>query len=162
MPKVLTISFPIHDWLLELQQWYASDADAKALLAKLSVQTDPVSPFSLRNGLVMFKQRIWLGSNKALQNRVLAALHNSPVGGHSGAPVTYQKIRQLFYWPAMRKDILRFVQACTVCAQAKPDRIATRAASTATSTKGLLGDHLNGLCGGPPNFWFGQCYPGRC
>jgi len=85
---VLAISSPVHDWLLELQQWYASDADAKALLAKLSVQTDPVSPFSLRNGLVMFKQRIWLGSNKALQNRVLAALHNSPVGGHSEAPVT--------------------------------------------------------------------------
>lgn len=31
-------------------------------------------------------------------------------------------ICQLFYWLAMRKDILSFVQSCSVCAQAKPDR----------------------------------------
>lgn len=51
----------------------------------------------------------------------MSALYSSPVGGHSGAPVTLQKIKQLFHWPAMRRDILQFIQSCTVCAQAKPD-----------------------------------------
>jgi hypothetical protein len=44
------------------------------------------------------------------------------VGGHSGAPATLQKVRNLFYWPGMKLAILQFVQSCAVCLQAKPDR----------------------------------------
>lgn len=112
----------MHDWLLELQQWYSTDEEGKSLLAKLALQSEASSPFSLCNGVIQFKNRIWLGSNKVLQSRVLVALHNSPVGGHFGAPVTLQKIKQLFYWPSMRTDVLQFVQACVTCAQAKTDR----------------------------------------
>jgi transposase InsO family protein len=52
----------------------------------------------------------------------MSALHDSPVGGHSGVPVTFQKIFKLFYWPAMCTAIREYVQSCTVCNQAKPDR----------------------------------------
>jgi hypothetical protein len=38
---------------------------------------------------------IWIGDNLALQNQLLEALHCSTVG-HSGIPVTYHKIKQLF------------------------------------------------------------------
>jgi hypothetical protein len=44
------------------------------------------------------------------------------VGGHSRVPVTFQKIHKLFYWPKMRVDIRAYVQSCSVCAQAKPNR----------------------------------------
>lgn len=44
------------------------------------------------------------------------------VGGHSGAPATIQKVRNLFFWPGMRASILQYVQQCVVCLQAKPDR----------------------------------------
>jgi len=63
-----------------------------------------------------------LGSNTALQNKVISALHDSVVGGHSGFPVTFAKVRQLFYWHGMRAAIRQYVQSCAVCAQAKPDR----------------------------------------
>jgi hypothetical protein len=52
----------------------------------------------------------------------MSTLHNSPVGCHSGAPVTLNKVRSLFFSPGMRKDILQIVQSCYVCLQAKPDR----------------------------------------
>lgn len=52
---------------------------------------------------------------------MLEALHSSPVGGHSGTPATIHKIRSLFFWPGLRDTVLKYVQACTVCAQAKPD-----------------------------------------
>lgn len=82
------MSSPVHDWLLQLQQWYDSDDEAQSILSKLALRPESESPFARRNGVIMCKQRIWLGSNTALHNRVLSALHNSPVGGHSGAPVT--------------------------------------------------------------------------
>jgi len=44
------------------------------------------------------------------------------VGGHSGFPVTYTRIKQLFYWAGMKSAIHSFVQSCVVCLQAKPDR----------------------------------------
>jgi hypothetical protein len=56
-----------------------------------------------------------------MHNKVLVALHNSPLGGHSGFPVTYQKVKQLFVWPGLKKYVQQFVQTCSVCQQAKPD-----------------------------------------
>jgi hypothetical protein len=64
-----------------------------------------------------------LGSSTAIQQQVLQAFHASPVGGHSGFPVTYSRIKQLlyFFWPGMKSAIHSFVQSCSVCLQAKPD-----------------------------------------
>lgn len=53
---------------------------------------------------------------------MLAALHDSAIGGHSGVPMTYQRLKQLFYWPSMKKMVHQYVVACPTCQQAKPDR----------------------------------------
>lgn len=52
----------------------------------------------------------------------MAALHESAIGGHSGFPVTYRRIKQYFEWPATKTAILQFVKTCLVCQQAKLDR----------------------------------------
>lgn len=123
-PKsLLVVSAPVHSWLDQLKQWYSSDSEAKSLLAQLLVDGSARPPYQLRNGIIFYKDRIWLGPNRALQQQLLEALHNSPVGGHSGAPATFQKLRPLFFWPGMRADILQHVQSCATCAQAKPDRV---------------------------------------
>ena len=36
--------------------------------------------------------------------------------------VTYARVKQLFFWPKMKYDVWAFVQSCTTCLQAKPDR----------------------------------------
>lgn len=69
-------------------QGYDQDPDAKDLLAKLTVNPDAVNNFSLRDGLLRYKNRIWLGTNTVLQNKVIQALHSSPLGGHSGLSLT--------------------------------------------------------------------------
>jgi hypothetical protein len=72
--------------------------------------------------VIRYKHHIWLGSNVALQQQVISALHDSPVGGHSGANVTFQKVSKLFYWSGMRTTILDYVRQCSTCSQAKADR----------------------------------------
>jgi hypothetical protein len=57
-----------------------------------------------------------------MQHTVLQAMHSSPVGGHSCFPVTYHRVKQLFAWPGMKKNIQYFVALCEVCQQAKADR----------------------------------------
>jgi hypothetical protein len=118
----LAISTISPDWLSVLHDWYSSDPEASALLSQLSLDAASRPPFSLRQGIIRYKDRIWLGSNVALQQQVISALHASPLRGHSGAPATLQKIHSLFFWPGMRSAILQFVKSCSVCLQAKPDR----------------------------------------
>lgn len=40
-----------------------------------------------------------------------------------GVPATYSRVKQLFYWPSMKSDIRSYVQSCSICQQAKPERV---------------------------------------
>lgn len=77
----------------------------------------------MRDGLLYFRDRIWLGGSPSLQQRMLRAFHDSTMGGHSGVPVTYRRLRHLFAWPKMKEHIKQYVQSCSVCQQAKPERV---------------------------------------
>jgi hypothetical protein len=81
-----------------------------------------VPKFSLHEGLLKYDNHIWVGNNKPVQQSILEAIHSSTVGGHSGFPVTYHKLKQLFAWPGMRKCAKNFVASCTVCQQSKTER----------------------------------------
>jgi hypothetical protein len=52
----------------------------------------------------------------------MQALHSSPLGGHSGFPVTYSRVRKLFAWRGLKSSVKAFVSSCMVCLQAKPER----------------------------------------
>lgn len=82
-----------------------------------------MSDYSLQGGVIHFKGKIWLTGNTTVQRKVMAALRNSASGGHSGFPVTFQRIQQLFFWRSMKQDIKHFVQECATCQQAKPERV---------------------------------------
>jgi hypothetical protein len=60
------------------------------------------APYTLSQGIICYKGRVWLGSSPDIQRQIISALHDSPIGGHSGFPVTYSKIKQLFYWKGMK------------------------------------------------------------
>lgn len=64
-----------------------------------------------------------MGNNLTMQQKIIQALHSSPMGGHSGFPVTYKRIKHLFAWPGLKSMIQEFVSHCTICQQAKPERV---------------------------------------
>jgi hypothetical protein len=51
--------------------------------------------------------------------KLIAAFHDSAVGGHSGSQVTYHKLKPLFVWRGMKVDVDNFVKQCVVCQKAK-------------------------------------------
>lgn len=111
-----------HQWLKEVVASYQPDPVAVDLLTRLVVTPDSLHPFSLSQGIIRHKNMLWLGSSKELQQRILTSFHSSPVGGHSGAPATYQHTKRLFYWLGMKIDVWSFVQSCSTCLQAKLER----------------------------------------
>ena len=110
-------------WLDTVVEGYQNDDKAKTLLSELSLQGFNNQGYSLHSGVIRHKGRVWLGNNKEAHQAILLALHSSAVGGHSGVSATYTRIKQLFAWPGMKGDVNKFVQACTVCQQAKNEHV---------------------------------------
>ena len=52
---------------------------------------------------------------KTLKSLVLEKLHSDTTAGHLAFMRTYNKIRQHYYWPNMRKEIEAFCKTCHVC-----------------------------------------------
>lgn len=113
------ISVVSPQWCSDVAMGYLSDPHTSSLLAKLA---DPqaVPSFSLSDGLLKYKNRIWVGNNPSLQQQLIQALHSSPLGGHSGIPATVKQIQALFAWPGLKKQVEHFVKSCPTCQQAKP------------------------------------------
>lgn len=112
-------------WLEDIIASYNNNPQAQRLLERLTIRDDPKGRFQLQNGLLRFRGRIWRGGSTSMQQHIISAFHNSPMGGHSGFPVTYHCVRRLFAWPKMKAHIQQYVRCCQVCQQAKPDRAAS-------------------------------------
>lgn len=119
--QVFAISSSTPRWLEIIIEGYQQDDESKKLLAELAISGSNDKGFALVDGIIKYKDRIWLGHHKEAQQAVLLALHSSGLGGHSGMTATYQKVKALFAWPLMRKDIQDYVAKCEVCAQAKSE-----------------------------------------
>nr|AQA29564.1 integrase core domain protein [Zea mays] len=122
-PSASSFNSPVLLWTRLVMDGYLLDPSAKTLLSKLVVDQDVVPHFTLQEGLLKFKGRIWVGNNHTLQQSILSALHSSAVGGHSGIAVAYHRLKQLFAWPNMKKSVIQFIAACATCQQAKPERV---------------------------------------
>ena len=76
-------------WMSHLQEGYADDPEAQQLLVELSISPTNDKGFSLYNGIIKYKGRVWVGHNSLAQSHILHALHASGIGGHSGIQATY-------------------------------------------------------------------------
>ena len=121
-PTQLTaISTSTPKWLETIIEGYTKDDATKQLLTELSITGSNDKGFPLTDGLIKYKNRIWLGNHTEAHHAVLLALHSSGLGGHSGITATYNKVKAIFAWPHMKKSVQEYIAACEVCAQAKPE-----------------------------------------
>ncbi|WVZ78969.1 hypothetical protein U9M48_026604 [Paspalum notatum var. saurae] len=106
-------------WLQEVLNSYTTDSRAQQLLAQLAVHSPSEEGYSIDNGLIKYKDKVWLGNNSAIQTKIIAALHSTPIGGHSGINTTYYRVKKLFAWKGLKSHVESFVKQCSVCQQAK-------------------------------------------
>jgi hypothetical protein len=113
--SLLAISSATPAWLDNLQNGYKDDPHCQQLLTELSINPQNDKGYTLTNGILHYRGRIWVGVNPTAQSHILQALHSSGVGGHSGQLATYKRIKQLFAWPNLKRDVSLFVQSCEIC-----------------------------------------------
>ena len=84
-------------WVQEVINSYATDPKAQDMLTKLALHSPDDNCFMLHQNIIRHQGKVWIGDNSALQTRLIAALHSSPIGGHSGINATYHRLKNLFF-----------------------------------------------------------------
>lgn len=69
-------------WIQELLNTYATDSFAQKLLTQLAMQGSDDQGYTLEEGVIRYKGKLWVAENSALQTKIIAAFHSSPIGGH--------------------------------------------------------------------------------
>jgi hypothetical protein len=111
----------IPDWLDEIRVEYAKDPESNSIINNL----DQNPKFEWKNGILWYKNRIYLIPSSKFNMKVLRESHNSPTSGHVGFFKTYYNARQSFYWKGMNKEIQIFVAECEICQRNKNENVMT-------------------------------------
>jgi transposase InsO family protein/ribosomal protein L21E len=107
-------------WIRDITASYLQDPQVKSVLEQcLVTPTTPPPHYSVKAGVLRYKGRIVVGNNTPLRNQLMQALHSSAVGGHSGMRASYHRIKKLFYWPGLKRDVEQWVAQCVVCQRSK-------------------------------------------
>lgn len=87
----------IPSWMQHLENSYKGDTKATDLRQQLSIAYAATTNYQLKNGVLFYKTRMYVGDNKTLRQQLLESYHNSIVGGRSGVHLTYLKFKKYFY-----------------------------------------------------------------
>jgi hypothetical protein len=68
-------------WVEPVIEGYQKNDKARKLLTELGIQGFHDQGYSLQDGIIQLKGRVWLGGNQEAHQAVLLALHNSGLGG---------------------------------------------------------------------------------
>jgi hypothetical protein len=120
---VSLISFPTPDWITELKSSYQSDQKTLDILVDLQMGTTTSCGFSLQQGLLLYKGRLWIVKGSPFQHQILEFIHSNPGIGHSGDHKTLHRAKANFLWKGMKTDIKTFVRECQVCQENKHETV---------------------------------------
>lgn len=75
--------------------------------------------FSLKQGMLMYKDRMVILKNSKLIPTILHTYHDSVFGGPSGFLRTYKRLTRELYWEEMKQDVKKYCAECIICQRNK-------------------------------------------
>ncbi|GJV75460.1 reverse transcriptase domain-containing protein [Tanacetum coccineum] len=73
------------------------------------------------NGRIYFFDRIWIPSVGGVRKLIMDEAHTSRYSIHPGADKMYHDLRDLYWWPGMKRDIAEYVSKCLTCSKIKAE-----------------------------------------
>ena len=67
------------------------------------------------DGVLGFNGRLCVPANEELKQQILHEAHNTPYSVHPGTTKMYQDLKRLFWWPGMKRDVVKYVEKCLTC-----------------------------------------------
>jgi len=72
-----------------------------------------------KDGLLYYKNRLYIAENEALQTEIAQGCHDSVVAGHFGQEKTIAIVTRNFYWKGLAECIRDYVRSCDECQHGK-------------------------------------------
>lgn len=116
--RLITAAQPIPQLIDLLRSETASSPEMREITKEIK-EGRASAHLAWANGLVYYKRRIFVGSRSSTRKPLLSEYHSSPSAGHPGFERTLRWISTEFYWPNLKKDVKKFVEACVVCQTTK-------------------------------------------
>ncbi|GJR40083.1 putative reverse transcriptase domain-containing protein [Tanacetum coccineum] len=119
--RVRAMSITIHSGLkakiLEAQGEASKDLKAPAEWLR-GLETH----FEQRNdGGIYFFDRIWIPSVGGVRKLIMDEAHTSRYSIHPGADKMYHDLRDLYWWPGMKRDVAEYISRCLTCSKIKAE-----------------------------------------
>ncbi|GJY78694.1 reverse transcriptase domain-containing protein [Tanacetum coccineum] len=74
-----------------------------------------------RDGSLYFMDRIWVPLVGGVRTVIMDEAHKSRYSVHPGADKMYYDLRDMYWWPGMKRDIATYVSKCLTCAKVKAE-----------------------------------------
>ncbi|GJX44027.1 reverse transcriptase domain-containing protein [Tanacetum coccineum] len=71
------------------------------------------------DGGIYFFDRIWIPSVGGVRKLIMDEAYTSRYSIHPGADKMYHDLRDLYWWPGMKRDIAEYVSKCLTCSKIK-------------------------------------------
>ena len=52
---------------------------------------------------------------QVFKSKIMRLAHDVPLGGHMGSKATINRVKKIFFWPNMTRDIIEWVKSCKTC-----------------------------------------------
>ncbi|KAG8474723.1 hypothetical protein CXB51_031299 [Gossypium anomalum] len=110
-------------------------SDLRAMFARLSLYEDgsllaelqqvkkgETSEFGLNSeGVLCFQRIICVPKDSDLKNSILKEAHRGFCAMHPGGNKLYHDLRELYWWPGLKREVTEFVEKCLTCQQVKAE-----------------------------------------
>lgn len=104
--KINNIQWPLDDEIFNYISMQKIKDKGEKILKQVTIHLDP---------------RVKVINSRTAKDIILSKYHIDPLfGGHVGQNKLYAKLRSLFYWKNMQKDIAKFINECNKCKINKP------------------------------------------
>lgn len=111
-------------WGLIKREW-ENDPKLVELIAQIQQKPSEYPKCKWVDGILTRKGRLVIGASLQTRNIILEWLHASPVAGHSGVRATEKRIKSIFYWKGMLRDIKAYILQCEPCLRCKTETVAS-------------------------------------
>ena len=118
---LMALSTMQSDLMTLIGQTWQQDPNLQQIILKKQQDPSSYPKYQLIDGQLRRKGRLVIGADVELRAKLLRWTHTSPVGGHSGRDATLKRLKQLFFWKGMTKDVHTFIRECLVCQTCKYD-----------------------------------------